>query len=151
VSARPFVRWIAFSVAERGCGVSEPEGGRSDDSVPRFRPTMPLGRRGRFAGGPMQRPCVACCARRENQVTWAAPFSACLHSITARRNRTTSPVQLVQRDRQVSDARPGRVIDRVGDRRRDADDADLADALEARSAGGERHYASTDMRAGLSR
>jgi hypothetical protein len=43
----------------------------------------------------------------------------------------TSPLQLVQRDRQVAHALAGGVIDRVGDRRRDPDDADLANALDS--------------------
>ena len=45
--------------------------------------------------------------------------------------RRWRPLQFVQRDRQVAHALAGRVIDRIGDRRRDPDDADLADALDA--------------------
>jgi hypothetical protein len=48
--------------------------------------------------------------------------------------RSDSPSlrQLVQGDRQIANTFAGRVIDRIGDRRRDPDDADLADALDAR-------------------
>src|SRR5436190_24317467 len=42
-----------------------------------------------------------------------------------------SPLQLVEGDRQVAHAFSGRVIDRVGYRRRDTDDSDLADAFDA--------------------
>lgn len=39
--------------------------------------------------------------------------------------------QLVRRERQIPDALAGRVEHRVGDRRRDADDAEFADAFDA--------------------
>jgi len=42
-----------------------------------------------------------------------------------------SPPQLLERDREVAHAFAGRVIDRVGDRRRNTDDADLHQALDA--------------------
>src|SRR5262245_48942665 len=44
---------------------------------------------------------------------------------------TSCRQHLIQRDRQVAYALAGRMIDRVGDGRRYADDADLADALDA--------------------
>ena len=39
--------------------------------------------------------------------------------------------QFIERDRQIAHAFAGRVIDRIGDRRGDADNADFADALDA--------------------
>ena len=47
----------------------------------------------------------------------------------ALRSSPHSPPQFVERDRQIAHALAGRVIDRVGDRRRHADDADLAQPL----------------------
>ena len=44
-------------------------------------------------------------------------------------------VQLVERDREVAHARSGRMIDRVGDRRGDADDPDLTKPLDAKRVG----------------
>src|SRR5204862_5113298 len=43
----------------------------------------------------------------------------------------SSPLQFIERDRQVAYTLAGRVIDRVGDRRGDADDANLAQPLDA--------------------
>ena len=44
-------------------------------------------------------------------------------------------VKLIQRDREVAHARSGRMIDRVGNRRGDADDPDLAKPLDAERVG----------------
>ena len=48
---------------------------------------------------------------------------------------TSHAVQLIQRDREVAHARSGRMIDRVGNRRGDADDPDLAKPLDAERVG----------------
>ncbi len=45
--------------------------------------------------------------------------------------RSQTSHQLFERNRQLSDSFAGCVKDGIGDRRRDADDADLADALAA--------------------
>ena len=42
-----------------------------------------------------------------------------------------SPQQFIERDRQIPHALAGHVINRIGDRRRDADDTNLAYALDA--------------------
>jgi len=58
----------------------------------------------------------------------------CQHRLKLRDSRLLGqalPLQFIQRDRQVPHALPGCVIDRVGDRRRDADDANLAQSLDA--------------------
>jgi hypothetical protein len=44
-------------------------------------------------------------------------------------------VKLIQRDWEVAHARSGRMIDRVGNRRGDADDPDLAKPLDAERVG----------------
>jgi hypothetical protein len=39
--------------------------------------------------------------------------------------------ELIERHRQIADALSGRVVDRVGDRHRNADDADFANTFDA--------------------
>jgi hypothetical protein len=40
--------------------------------------------------------------------------------------------ELIERNRQIADTLSRRVVDRVGDRRRNADDADLANPFDAK-------------------
>src|SRR5438477_9460839 len=58
------------------------------------------------------------------------PFDAWSSSWCAGRAIPNSSPQFIERDRQVAHALAGRVIDRVGDCRGDADDADLAQPLD---------------------
>src|SRR4029450_13028885 len=53
------------------------------------------------------------------------------HGNAPSRSLASIPHQLVERDRQIAHALAGRVIDRVRNRRRSADNADFADALDA--------------------
>src|SRR5438094_2034446 len=72
----------------------------------------------------------------------ASTPDACWRCSTARRHSAPRPLgsrpvrraippslQLIQRDRQIANALAGRVIDGIGDRRRDPDNTDLAEAF----------------------